>query len=200
MIRNKDFWIHRNGWEKIRSRKQNMAIFQIHHLKMYFLLKMGIFPHCSVRCSLLECNEPFLLARAPAYTCAAGWTGKANHSCMIDRSDGKCAVPVPLGKLMALGCCWVANGAGCMMLMIGKLCFEIFYQIFFRIIFWEAFTEEWRTVVTVSHGDSQDGWSSMGYHCIRAAVVCLPNSPPTHSNKRCIRKNLDTQIFDDDLL
>ena len=39
-----------------------------------------------------------LLARAPAYTCAAGWTGTANHSCMIDRSDGKCAVPVPLGK------------------------------------------------------------------------------------------------------
>jgi len=32
--------------------------------------------------------------RAPAYTCAAGWTGQANHSCMIDRSDGKCAVPV----------------------------------------------------------------------------------------------------------
>ena len=59
---------------------------------------MGIFRHCSVRCSLLECNEAFLLARAPAYTCDAGWTGTANHSCMIDRSDGKCAVPVPLGQ------------------------------------------------------------------------------------------------------
>lgn len=32
--------------------------------------------------------------RAPAYSCADGWTGTANHSCMIDRSNGKCSIPV----------------------------------------------------------------------------------------------------------
>ena len=46
--------------------------------------------------------------RAPAYSCADGWTGTANHSCMIDRSNGKCSIPVWLGGNQSRGIkkCW----------------------------------------------------------------------------------------------